>query len=297
MEGIRTVAVVANPIAGQGKGRATALRVAAALERAALKATGIFDLPDADIGALVSADAIVAIGGDGTLRAVAKRCLAAGGKIPPLLPVPMGTANLMGRYLGIQGQTADLEQRVVQSLRRGQVAMLDAAECNGELFLLMAGVGIDGQIVHELDRMRRGPINYASYALPAALAIANYRYPPIQVTADDEEVFPSAPAVALVANISEYGTGFPLAPHARPDDGMLDICVIPVNSPMDAVQKFLHAAAGEHLLIEGVVYCRAKQIEILSPEPAPIQIDGDPAGYTPARINLLPTRLPFIVPV
>ena len=78
---------------------------------------------------------------------------------------------------------------------------------------------------------------------------------------------------------------------------MLDVCVIPVDSPIDAVQKFLHAAAGEHLLIEGVVYSRAKQIELTSAQPAPIQIDGDPAGYTPVRIELLPMRVPFIVPV
>ena len=232
----------------------------------------------------------------GRCCAVAGRCLDAGGNIPALLPVPMGTANLMGRHLGIQWQAADLGPRIVQSLQRATISMLDAAEANGQLFLLMAGVGIDGQIVHELDRLRRGPISFASYVLPAALAIASYRYPPLQVTADDEEIFASAPAIALVANISEYGTGFPLAPHARPDDGMLDICVVPVQSPVDALHKFLHAAAGELLSIEGVVYTRGKKIEIRSPQQVPIQIDGDPAGHTPAYINLLPIRLPFVVP-
>ncbi|MGD0769460.1 MAG: diacylglycerol kinase family protein [Tepidisphaeraceae bacterium] len=296
MPTIQTVAIVANPIAGQGKGRATAQRVCEAVEAAGMKTTAIFDLLNADLDQLISADAIVAIGGDGTLRAVAGRCLDGGGKIPALLPVPMGTANLMGRHLGIHWKTADLGPRIVQSLQRGTISMLDAAEANGQLFILMAGVGIDGLIVHELDRMRRGPISFASYVLPAALAIATYRYPPLQVVADDEEIFASAPAIALVANISEYGTGFPLAPHARPDDGMLDICVVPVESPVDALHKFLHAAAGELLSIEGVVYTRAKQIEIRSPKQVPIQIDGDPAGHTPARINLLPIRLPFIVP-
>jgi diacylglycerol kinase (ATP) len=294
---IQNVAIVANPIAGQGKGRAAARLAQKGLDAAGIHSRTIFDLPSASGEHLTAADAIVAIGGDGTLRAVAGRCLLLGGKIPPLLPVPMGTANLMGRYLGIDWLAADLGQRIVQSIQRASIAQLDAAEVNGQLFLLMAGVGIDAQIVHELDRIRRGPINFASYVLPAAMAITSYRYHPLQVVADDEEIFPSAPAMALVANIAEYGTGFPLAPHARPDDGMLDICVIPVESPVDAVQKFFHAAAGEHLLIEGVVYARGKQIEIHCPEPAPIQIDGDAAGYTPARINLLPMRVPFIVPV
>jgi YegS/Rv2252/BmrU family lipid kinase len=300
MAGIHKVVIVANPIAGQGKGRAIAQRVLQAVEAAGMETAVTLDLAATEAGQLCDADAMIAIGGDGTLRAAVGRCLergAEGCRVPPLLPVPVGTANLMGRHLGIHWQTADLERRVVQSLERRSIVMLDAAQSNGQLFLLMAGVGIDGLIVHELDRMRRGPINFASYVLPAALAIASYRYPALQVVADGEEIFGSAPAIALVANISEYGAGFPLAPHARPDDGLLDICVVPVQSPVDAVQKFLHAAAGELLAVEGVVYARGKQIEIRSPRPVPIQIDGDPGGHTPAHINLLPIRLPFIVPM
>jgi diacylglycerol kinase (ATP) len=294
---ISNVVIVANPNAGQGNGHTAAKIVHRSLQAAGMQPTVVLDLIAADPQQLKSADAIVAIGGDGTLRGVASRCLLARGNIAPLLPVPMGTANLMGQHLGIDFKAADLGKRVAKSLERGQISNFDAAEVNGQLFLLMAGVGIDAKIVHEMDRIRSGPIHIASYFFPAALALTSYHYSPLEVVADDEEIFSSAPAMALVANIAEYGTGFPLAPHARPDDGMLDICVIPVDSPADAVQKFLHAAAGEHLLIAGVVYARGKRIEIRSKEPAPIQIDGDPAGLTPAIINLLPIRVPFIVPV
>ena len=297
MSSIKRVAIIANPIAGQGKGRATAARVRNSLETAGIECRVIFDWLGATRDQLASVDAIVAIGGDGTLRGVAGRCLGVLDRIPPLLPVPMGTANLMGRHLGIDWQTGDLGPRIVQSVQRGQISMLDAAEVNGQIFLLMASVGIDAQIIHEMDRMRRGPINFADYVLPVAMAITNYRFQPLEVFADDEEIFSASPAMALVANISEYGAGFPLAPHARPDDGLLDVLVIPVNSPVDAVQKFLHAAAGEHLLIEGVVYSRGKQIEIRSSQSAPIQIDGDSAGHTPARISVLPNRVPLITPV
>jgi diacylglycerol kinase (ATP) len=297
MGSIRSVAIVANPIAGSGRGQATAEIVQKSLESSGFEATSIFDLPTAGRGQLADAEAVIAIGGDGTLRAVAGRCLELLGNVPPLLPVPMGTANLMGRYLGIHRQSVNMEDRIVKSLLRGEIRLLDAAEANKQLFLLMAGVGIDAQIVHELARVRRGPINYASYILPAALAMTNYRPHVLGISVDGKEIFPAAPAMALVANISEYGTGFPLAPHARPDDGMLDICVIPVDSPVDAVHKFFHAAAGQHLLMEGVVYTRGKEIEIRSAEAAPVQIDGDSAGHTPVRINLLPMRVPFIVPV
>jgi diacylglycerol kinase (ATP) len=62
------------------------------------------------------------------------------------------------------------------------------------------------------------------------------------------------------------------------------------------VQHFLRAAAGEHLDTPGVVYVQGKEIQIESTRPLPVQLDGDPAGYTPVQIDLLPTRLAFIVP-
>jgi YegS/Rv2252/BmrU family lipid kinase len=294
---INRVAIVANPIAGRGKVRPMAQAIADQFNSAGVAAVLLMDEPaDANADGLRRADAIVALGGDGTLRAVAARALQLRGDIPPLLPVPMGTANLMARYLGIDWPAADLPDRVVQSVRRAQTTLLDAARANGELFLLMAGVGLDAQIVHHLDRLRNGPINYASYVIPAAMTLAGYRYTPLRVRVDGVEAFGMSPGVAFVANVKEYGTGFALVPGARPDDGLLDVCVIPVTSRGDALRHFLHAAAGEHLLGEDVVYARGKQIDIESSRPIPVQIDGEAAGHTPVHIDLLPLRVPFIVP-
>jgi len=294
---INRVAIVANPIAGRGKVRPLAQAITDQLNSVGLKARLLMDGPaQAYADGLMCADAVVAMGGDGTLRAVAARCLQLRGEIPPLLPVPMGTANLMARYLGIDWATADLPDRVVQSIRRGRTTLLDAARANGELFLLMAGIGLDAQIVHNLDRHRKGPINYASYVIPAAMTLAGYRYTPLRVRIDGVEAFAMSPGVAFVANVKEYGTGFSLVPGARPDDGLLDVCVIPVRGRADALRYFLHAAAGEHLLGEGVVYARGRQIDIESSGTLPVQIDGEPAGHTPVHIDLLPLRVPFIVP-
>jgi YegS/Rv2252/BmrU family lipid kinase len=295
--GIKHVAIVANPIAGRGKVRPLAQAIADQFNALGVQATLLIDEPaEARADGLARAEAVVAMGGDGTLRAVAARCLQLRGDIPPLLPVPMGTANLMARYLGIDWPAADLPGRVVQSVRRGQTTLLDAAQANGELFLLMAGIGLDAQIVHHLDRLRKGPINYASYVIPAAMTFAGYQYSPLRVRVDGVEAFGMSPGVAFVANVKEYGTGFALVPGARPDDGLLDVCVIPVTGRADALRHFLHAAAGEHLLGEDVVYVRGKQIDIESSEPLPVQIDGEPAGHTPVHIDLLPLRVPFIVP-
>jgi diacylglycerol kinase (ATP) len=298
MNSFKTVAIIANPQAGQGKGRTTAEAIQGNLRAAGIAATTIFDAPaNANPEILAFADALIAIGGDGTLRAAASRCLELRRDVPPLLLVPMGTANLMGQYLGIHRQPGELASRIVETLQTGRVVMLDAARANGKLFLVMAGIGIDAQIIHEMDKIRQGPIKYASYVVPSLLALARYRYVPMEVTVDGEQIFPSAPAMAFIANISQYGSGFPVAPDARPDDGLLDVCIIPIDSLVEGVRQFLQAAAGEHVFDEGVVYARGKQFEVRSATPLPLQIDGDSAGYTPARFDLLPIRVPFIVPV
>jgi diacylglycerol kinase (ATP) len=293
------ILIFANPIAGRGRGRALAERIHARLLRDGFSPQLIFEradqLPNDSIP--TGARAAVAIGGDGTVRGVARRLYHIfGGATPPLLVVPMGTANLLGRHLGTRWNDRELPARVSDAIRGGNVLRLDAATANGELFLLMAGIGLDGRVVHELDRIRAGPIDLTSYALPAALAFGFYTYPPLTVTVNGNTICRNLPAVAFVGNVKEYGTGFAILPHATPDDGLLDVCVLPCANRVDAVRQFLLAAAGEHLAAEGAIYTKGKRIHIDSTEPVPIQVDGEAAGHTPLECELLPVRLPFIVP-
>lgn len=297
------ILIFGNPIAGRGQGQRIAQRLATRLTAEGYAVRTLMRRPDLlerDDVVRPTARAAIAIGGDGTLRAVADRiareCREAACPIPPLLVVPLGTANLMGRHLGIRWNAATLEAEVSRAIAARKVMELDAARANDKLFLLMAGVGFDAHVVHELDRVRRGPISMASYILPAALSVAAYSYPLLTVWVDGVKVFPSASGFAFVGNIAEYGTGFPILPHASPHDGVLDVCVLPCRSPLDLVPLFLKAAAGEHVRGEGVVYMKGKHVRIESPSPVPVQLDGDSAGHTPVDIDLLPVRLPFIVP-
>jgi len=101
-------------------------------------------------------------------------------------------------------------------------------------FPVLIWLGLDAKVVHELDRLRSGPIDLTSYALPAAMAFGFYSYPPLTVTVDRKQVCKDLPAVAFVGNIKEYGTGFPILSHATPTDGVLDICILPTANRADA---------------------------------------------------------------
>jgi diacylglycerol kinase (ATP) len=289
------VVIFVNPIAGRGRGRTVARELAIGLAAAGFTVDTIADR-SAGVTGVTGAAAVLTIGGDGTLRAAVDRLMTAGVELPPILPVSMGTANLMGRHLGLRWTPATLVSAVVAAVRQRRVRWLDAATANGRVFLLMAGVGLDAQVVHLLDGMRRGPIDYASYVLPTVMTLAGYRFPPLTVEVDGRPILSDAPAVAFVGNIAEYGTGLPILTGAVPDDGLLDVCAIPCRDLRELAEVLLFMTAGEHPLREGVAYTRGRTVRITSADPVAVQLDGDSAGFTPLDIAVLPGRVPFLVP-
>jgi YegS/Rv2252/BmrU family lipid kinase len=295
---VSTVFVFTNPISGRGRGGEIAQLLRRALTAAGYRVNLFLERADQiPADQLAGADAAIVIGGDGTLRAVAGQLHRANlASPPPLLIVPMGTANLMGQHLGLAWDDHTVGQQVIDALQNGRVIQIDTATANDDLLLLVAGVGLDAHVVHELDKRRSGPITYLSYAVPALAALGAYDYPPLSVEVDGKHLFGPSPAMAFVGNVPEYGTGFPILPLASPTDGLLDVCVLPCRNREELFEHALRAAAGEHLHGEGVVYAKGKHIRIDSPQPVPIQVDGEAAGHTPLQIDLLPQRLGFIVP-
>jgi diacylglycerol kinase (ATP) len=253
-----------------------------------------FDRPTEPVRPDISA--VITVGGDGTLRDVVDRLFGRSPDGPPVLPVSMGTANLMGRHLGYRWTPATLGSLVVNTIRRRRIVRLDAGRANGKLFLLMAGVGLDAAVVHELARTRRGPIALASYLMPLAVSFAGYRFPPITVDVDGIRVLDDEPAIAVFGNVREYGTGLPILPRADATDGLLDVCCMPCRDWTGLVELLLALTNQTHPAREGVITLRGKTIGIRSPEKVPVQIDGDSAGFTPLAIETLPARVPFLLP-
>jgi diacylglycerol kinase (ATP) len=294
---LRNVLLFANPISGRGRAKMLATLIRRRLRREGYRVDVHFEPPDQiEPGRLdPTSHAAVVIGGDGTLRAVANRLLALP-NLPPLIPVPMGTANLMARQLRMPRlHTLSAAAWVSSSLDGGNVVKYDVARANNEICLLMAGIGFDGQVVHDLAKNRAGPIRYASYLLPTAKALGFYPFHALRVVADGTEVFASRPAIAFVGNSPEYGTGFPVLPQADPRDGWLDLCVLPCGSRTELLQWCMAIVTGTHLSAKGVVSLRARHLRIESSEPVPVQMDGDAAGFTPLSIDLLPAQLSFMV--
>jgi diacylglycerol kinase family enzyme len=330
------VAILANPRAGRGMGKLVADAVASKLADRAIDTSRSLDHPSrAEVDATV--DVVVVIGGDGTLRCAVDRLIKTRplDQMPRVLPVPLGTANLMSQHLGLDRSllhiaaegsrqvAADLlstgrfgtnllrvsrrsllpgrrrlahrvARHVVTAIDRRVARQIDVAQlADGNVFLLMAGVGFDAQVVAELDRHRTGPIGLASYARPAVAALIGGMFPKLHVVADGREVFAER-GIVVIANTPEYGTGFPIAKAALSDDGLLDVVCIPCRHVGELVQLMTRVAAGWHHRSSDVLVTRATSVEVTSDEKTPVQIDGDPGGTLPLKVDVLPAAVPFV---
>jgi diacylglycerol kinase (ATP) len=306
------VLIFANPIAGMGTGLATAHEIAAALRSAGFAPEIITDRPPTAPIAPGTAHAAISIGGDGTLRSVVARLSGHTGLPPvltddppaspaqlnfaPVLVVPTGTANLMRQSLGISADRHDLLPRVVSALTARNVAYRDLAIANGELFLIVAGAGLDGKIIHELEKRRKGPITLLDYTLPTLLSIQEWKYAPITVEVDGQIIFGPERGMAMVGSVKEHGIGFSFLQEAVPDDGLLDVLAFTCRSVFQGVDQLLNAAAGTLIGNEETVYVTGRRIRITSPDPVPVQADGEAAGFTPLDVEILPYKMPFILP-
>ena len=244
------------------------------------------ELSEAVASAKAALHCVVAAGGDGTLLEVLNR--AAG---VPVALLPLGTENLVARYCGL----ARSPRALAEIIARGRLRQIDVARANERTFCLMAGAGFDAAVVHRAHRRRRGHIARLSYGLPIVQELRDYRYPSIdvEVIATGERL---CGAMAFVFNVPRYGLGLPIAAEAIPDDGLLDLYVFKRPGPFALARYVLAILRGRHLGLPDVCHRRARGFRLSSPAPVPLQTDGDPAGWLPATVEVLPQKLTLFVP-
>lgn len=235
-----------------------------------------------------STAAAIAVGGDGTVREVSQGLL---GRDIPLAVLPAGTENLVARHFNITAR----RECLLDTLLRGATRKLDVGRMGDRIFLVVAGIGFDAEVVRRLSHNRRGHITRWSYLLPLWRTFWDYRFPRLKVVADGELVFDDC-GIALIGNLPRYGAGLDIHQRAVVDDGLLDLCIFPCCGRAELLSHAFRVVRRKHLVRGGAIYIQARRIEVSSPEAVPVELDGDVAGVVPARFEILPGALTIRVP-
>jgi len=290
--------ILANPIAGKGRGAATAEAVASELQRVGVQTEIQLSEGPGDITRFSRErgeqhGGCVSIGGDGTLAEVLEGLR----ELPelPVAPFPTGTANVLSKDLGLARTPAELAEAVLS----GHTVDLDVARVKGSdgverTSFLVVGVGLDGMVIHDLDERRTGPITKLSYLPPVLRALAGYKRPRLSVCIDGEEV-PGEYGFVLVSNCIHYGGAFTIDPERDAGDGLWEVVLLKRG---DFSSILAVAARGLMGGVEGgaCTIRRGREITISSPVPVPFQLDGGRGAHTPLSLQVSSRPHRILVP-
>jgi len=224
----------------------------------------------------------------------------------PLLPVPLGTANMLARELGQRAESDD----VVTTLESGYTTYFDMGlatytDVNGarasRRFLLVASAGFDAWVTREVARRRGRRLGYLGYAGPIFHTLLTYRCPRLSVSWNspqeidiNEDMETKAAectekaAMAVVCNCANYGGLFSLSPQADCTSGRADLVLLRNGGWLALLASAWSAFRKRLQQRSDTVQAHAQRIRIESDTSEPVEIDGDFVGTTPLEIAWKP---------
>jgi len=260
------------------------------------------------------ADVVVAVGGDGTVRAVAATLAGSGVKMGIL---PMGTGNLFARNVGLPlGDTPALMRTILEGEETAiDVVWLDVErahrghmERDRHICLVIAGAGFDAQMVAGTDDKLKRKLGWFAYFLSAFQHIGEKRME-ASVSVDDSPAVTSQMRTVLVANVGSLPGGIRLIPDASVTDGSLDVATLDARAGVvgwtDLFGTVMAQGAGlkqpdalKAWRTSRIDHVRGKSVDIHMKHPQKVQVDGEPLGRATAiRAEVSPGALIMRVPV
>ncbi|WP_457089453.1 lipid kinase [Microvirga sp. P5_D2] len=234
------------------------------------------------------ADCAIVGGGDGTLNAAAFGVIESG---LPLGILPLGTANDLARTLGIPFDLDGAAQVIADGLTRE----IDLGIVNGEPFFNVASVGLSAELAQQLTRdikRRYGRLGYAMVALKVLSQARPFR---ATIRSETENVRVRTLQIA-VGNGRFYGGGNAVEQDAAIDDQHLDLYSLELNRAWKLAFMARSFRHGRHGAWREVRAVRAKEFDIRTHKPRPINADGEIVTQTPAHFSIRPGAVTVFAP-
>jgi YegS/Rv2252/BmrU family lipid kinase len=243
------------------------------------------------------ADLILVAGGDGTINEAVNGMVHSD---VPLGILPAGTANVLANELGIGKSMECAAEDLVRSTReRVALGLISSDTASGRPdlrrhFLLMAGAGLDADIVHHLDQRMKQAFGKVAYWIGGFSKVGR-RIPEFTVQAGGREYRAS---FALLSRVRNYGGDLEIAPTISLLDDEFEMVLFEGESSLGFLKYMLAIVVRQQQTMRGITILRTRQAEFSASKDSKIhlQVDGEYAGLAPARVELVPNALTLLVP-
>lgn len=253
---------------------------------------------------------VLAVGGDGTLRAVIEGIQ---GTEVALGIVPRGTGNALARNLGIPlGSVTRAVERAVTGTTRtidlGQAKMEFGGSRGSEthVFAVMAGTGLDAKVIMNTSSDLKRKLGWVAY-IDGGLKSLPVRFERMDVSVNGRPSKSLKVHSLLIGNCGFLAGNITLMPDARLDDGLLDVAYVGPRrfwnwidfwnrvtimswtiNKIKSWRKITDAVAN----VKTLENLAGKRIEVWPEHPVEIQLDGDGFGKVHSvTFEVLPSAL------
>lgn len=231
---------------------------------------------------------VLVAGGDGTINAVIN-ALAPGRSTLGILPV--GTANVLAHELGVGSVETAIECIAAGKRRPLAVGLLENDAGLSRRFVLMAGVGLDGGIVHGVRSLEKRFLKKGAYLLSALRILLEWPRGRFPVVADGCRLECHS---VIICNGARYGGNFKLIPEADISEPSLDLFCITSESRSSYLGIIASVLSGRYCERNDVKRLHASRITVGGDRP--IQLDGDGCGRAPVKIGVLANFAGILTP-
>lgn len=238
-------------------------------------------------------DVCAVFGGDGTTMQAAAALV---GTDVALGLIPGGTGNLLAGNLRIPPNPARAAKVIVSGKpRRLDLGRLQRAE-GEDYFAVACGTGLDALVMGATSAQHKHRWGMFAYVATTLKLIGDIRSLDHLITVDGQE-YEAHAAMVLIANCGEIIPPFvKLRADITPDDGLLDVVVLRANSLPQSVRAVWDLLREGHGGDAFVGYARGREIRVETHPKQPMQLDGDPGGYTPFTASVVPGAIAVMTP-
>jgi diacylglycerol kinase family enzyme len=236
---------------------------------------------------------VVAAGGDGTINEVIEGMVHSP---VPLGILPAGTANVLANETGMSTSLENAARALAG--HRAQRIALGRLHASGTAaarhFLLMAGIGLDAQIVYNVSAGLKKKVGKLAY-WAAAMTVVGKKLEEFDVKIDGSVYRCS---FALISRVRNYGGTFEIAGRTRLMDDAFEVVLFEGRSSARYLKYFTAVALKRVAKMKGVTVLRAKKLCIsATADPRVyVQVDGEFAGRLPASVEIVPDALTLLIP-
>jgi diacylglycerol kinase (ATP) len=240
--------------------------------------------------ALDGAELVIAAGGDGTVHAVANGLV---GTQSILGIIPTGTMNNVALSLNIP----DTIPAACFAIANGQTRTIDMGKVNEHPFLEVAGVGLEANLAPAGEMIKHPEMISIIHGIVSGLkTFFAFKAPRMRIAVDGGKPRSYRALQVTICNAPFYGLHLHMAPEILMDDGLLDVAIYRNVSKFEYLRHALSLVLGRRPDRHKIKYLRVRSLHVAADVPTAIHADGEPGGYTPAEVMVLPAALRIRVP-